>query len=435
MRLVNIRIAVIPFALGLLHAPGALFAQDAAGQAAKSPYVSVLGTIGKADAAAKVLTVKTDKGDETTIKFDDKTVFMKVAAGETDMKKAEPAAAADAVSGDKVVARVLTADPTGKPARTVYVMKQEDLAAHQQKSRDEWKAAQSGIVASVDSAAKQIKITVRATNPTAPKELTVDISGKVDFRQYNPDAGAYEPGPVAAIKAGDQLLVLGPKSADGTSIKADRVGFGSFKTLGVVVKSVDVAGNLIMATEAASKKPITIALRSDTSLKKFDDQAALMVARMLNPTFQQAGGRGGRGPGGPGGGGPAGGAPGGASPSAAVMPGGGRAEGMPAGGPGGPGGMPGGMPGGRGGFAGGRGGRGGMDVGRMIEMQPTIKLADLKAGDALIVTGAIGKDAAKLTATALVAGVEPILRAAPSNGADPLAGSWNMGGGGGGEGN
>ena len=71
----------------------------------------------------------------------------------------------------------------------------------------------------------------------------------------------------------------------------------------------------------------------------------------------------------------------------------------------------------------------------MIEMQPTIKLADLKAGDALIVTGALGKDAAKLTATALVAGVEPILRAAPSNGADPLAGSWNMGGGGGGEGN
>ncbi len=423
MRLVNIRIAVIPFALGLLHAPAALYAQDAAAQAAKSPYVSVLGTIGKADAAAKVLTVKTDKGDETTIKFDDKTVFMKVAAGETDMKKAEPAAAADAVAGDKVVARVLTADPTGKPARTVYVMKQEDLAAHQQKSRDEWKAAQSGIVASIDTVAKQIKITVRAANPTAPKELTVDISGKVDFRQYNPDAGAYEPGPVAAIKTGDQLLVLGPKTPDGTSIKADRVGFGSFKTLGVVVKSVDVAGNLIMATEAASKKPITIALRPDTSLKKFDDQAALMVARMLNPTFQQAGGRGGRGPGGPGGA-----APGGGAPSAAVMPGGGRPEGMPAGGPGG-------MPGGRGGFAGGRGGRGGMDVGRMIEMQPTIKLADLKAGDALIVTGALGKDAAKLTATALVAGVEPILRAAPSNGADPLAGSWNMGGGGGGEGN
>ncbi len=420
------RIVEIPVALGLLCAPAALFAQDAAAPAAKSPYVSVLGTIGKADAAAKVLTVKTDKGEETTIKFDDKTVFMKVAAGETDMKKAEPAGAADAVAGDKVVARVLTADPTGKPARTVYVMKQEDLAAHQQKSRDEWKSAQTGIVASIDG--KEIKITVRAMNPTAPKEIAVDISGKVDFRQYNPDAGAYESGAVGSVKVGDQLLVLGPKSADGTSIKADRVGFGSFKTLGVVVKSIDVAGNQIIGTEAASKKPITIALRGDTSLKKFDDAAALMVARMLNPTFQQAGGRGGRGGGAPGGmPGAGGGAPGGGAPGGEGR--GGAPQGA------GPGGMPPGGPGGRGGFGGGRG-RGGMDIGKMIEAQPAIKLADLKAGDALIVTGATGKDAAKLTATALVAGVEPILRAAPSNGADPLAGSWNMGGGGGGgEGN
>ena len=75
-----------------------------------------------------------------------------------------------------------------------------------------------------------------------------------------------------------------------------------------------------------------------------------------------------------------------------------------------------------------------MDIGKIIEQQPAITLAELKAGDAIIVTGATGNDPAKLTATALVAGVEQILRAAPSNGADPLAGSWNMGGGGG-EGN
>jgi hypothetical protein len=73
-----------------------------------------------------------------------------------------------------------------------------------------------------------------------------------------------------------------------------------------------------------------------------------------------------------------------------------------------------------------------MDVGTIIEQQPSIELADLKPGDAIIVTGATGTDPAKLTATALVAGVEPILRAAPNNGADPLAGSWSTGGAGGG---
>ena len=72
-------------------------------------------------------------------------------------------------------------------------------------------------------------------------------------------------------------------------------------------------------------------------------------------------------------------------------------------------------------------------MGRIIEQQPAIQLADLKPGDAIIVTGATAADPSKLIANALVAGVEPILRAAPNNGADPLAGSWNMGGGGGGE--
>jgi hypothetical protein len=75
-----------------------------------------------------------------------------------------------------------------------------------------------------------------------------------------------------------------------------------------------------------------------------------------------------------------------------------------------------------------------MDVGKIIEQQPAIQLADLKPGDSIIVTGATATENAPLVAIALVAGVEPILRAAPSNGADPLAGSWNMGGGGG-EGN
>jgi hypothetical protein len=74
-----------------------------------------------------------------------------------------------------------------------------------------------------------------------------------------------------------------------------------------------------------------------------------------------------------------------------------------------------------------------MDVGRIIEQQPSVQLADLKPGDPIIVIAATTNDPSKLMAVALVAGVEPILRAAPNNGADPLAGSWNIGGGGGGE--
>jgi hypothetical protein len=415
----GMRTVIAPACLVVFAATASLFAQDAAPAAKASPYISVIGSVSKADAAGKVLTVKSDKGDETTVKFSDQTSFLRMAAGETDMKKATEAKATDVEAGDRVIARVLTADPTGKPARTVYITKQADLAKRTQDTLAQWKNATKGIATAIDSGAKTI--TIASKQGPATRESKLDISGKVDFRQYNAETGQYEPGTMAGIKTGDQILVVGQKNADGTEIKADAIGFGAFKTIGVVIKSVDPATNVITATEASSKKPITVALRADTSIKKFSEMGANMVARMVNPTFQAAGGgRGQRGQGGA-----PGAAPGaGGAPEGAVVP--------PSGGaPGGFGGE------GRGaGRAGGRGGRG-MDIGSIIEQQPAIQLSELKVGDALIVTGATtGADATKLYASAVVAGVEPILRAAPSNGADPLAGAWSVGGGGGGgEGN
>jgi hypothetical protein len=412
------RVALLVF-VSLAGAIAPLSAQDAAAAAKASPYVSVIGTIDKVDAAGKVFTVKPDKGDNTTVKFDERTSFMTIPAGETDLKKATPSDANALSGGDRVVARVFTADPTGKAARTIYITKQADLAQRQQETQEKWKNATSGLVTSIDPGAKQIKFNVKAG--PAMKEVALDVSGKVDFQRYNPESGKYEPSTADLIKTGDQLRVLGQKNPDMTQIKAESVGFGSFRTIGVQVKTIDTVANLITGTETASKKPVVVALRPDTSLKKFSDMAALAVARQLNPSYQQAGGgRGGRDrP-------PQGEAPGSAAGSN-MPPVGPQAQGggAPGGGRAGPGGGMGRM----------GGGRGGMDINHIIEQQPAVTLGELKAGDALIVTGAIGSDPGKLTATALLAGVEPILRAAPSNGADPLAGSWSMGGEGGGNSN
>jgi len=387
----------------------ASLAPAVAQEPAKSPYVSVLGTVEKLDAAGKVITVKPDKGDATTVKFDERTTFQKMAAGETDVKKATVGAPTDLEVGDRVIARVLTADPTGKPARTVIVEKQADLAARREKTQEEWKTATSGLVTSIDPGV--VKMNARVPGSPAPKEISVMLSPKVDITRYNPENGKYEPGSLASIKVGDQLRVLGEKNADSTEIKATDVGAGTFKTLGFLVKTIDPATHQITGTDTGAKMPVTITLRADTTLKKFNDMSAMMVARQLNPTYQQAGGgRGARGGDGDAAGGP---------PS-----GGARAGGGPPDGQGNPG-MGRGMGGGR--------GRGGMDIAKIIDQQPTIQLADIKPGDALIITGAIGNDPSKVVALGLVAGVEPILRAAPNNGPDPLAGSWNMGGGGGGE--
>jgi hypothetical protein len=342
-----------------------------------------------------VFTVKTDKTGDTTVKFDDKTSFLRIPAGETDIKKATPAKATDVGTGDRILARVHTEDPTGLPALTFYITKQAEIAQRQQKTLDEWKTqGVAGTVKSVDAAAKQIVISVRgAFGP--PKDVTLDVGGTVDFERYRPDSGKYEADTIATVQTGDQLRVLGVKNDDQTQIKAEAVMSGKFATIPVQIKSIDAAAGQITATDLASKKPIMIVLRPDTTMKKLDDATATMMARRLNPSAPAAGGGGGRGQGG--GDAAAGGARGGGG-------------------------------GGRG--AGGGGGGRGMDPSRILEQQPTIQLSDLKAGDPVVVTGSPSNDMARLTASTLVAGVEPILRAAPRNGPDPLGGSWNLGDGG-----
>ena len=391
-------------------APGLVtqaLAQDAAAKAA-SKYVSVIGTVDKVDAGGKVFSIMPDKGDATTVKFDEKTAFKRLPAGETDVKKAADIASGDVGVGDRILARVRTDDPTGLPAITFYVTKQADIAQKQQKARDDWQTQSvAGTVKTVDAAAKQITISVRSATGAA-KDVVLDATGNVDYTRFSADTLKYEPSALAAVQVGDQIRVLGQKNADVTQIKLEAAMSGSFKTLPVQIKSIDAAGGTITATDLASKKPITIVVKSGTTLKKLDDATALLLARRLNPSYQSTTSARGAGR--------ATAAASGGSADAAAAPAAAAAATPDA-------------AAGRGGRAGGGGGRAGAtatDPTRMLEQQPTIALADLKAGDPIVVTGPAAADLSKLTAMSVIAGVEPILRAAPS-GSDPLGGNWNFG--------
>ena len=389
---------ILSGALVALLTAGVPARAQAPAQPAASRYVSVIGTIEKVDSAAKTFTLKTDKGEEPTLKFDGKTQFLNLPAGEKDTKKATRAAAADVSPGDRVIARMRSEDPTGLPAVFLYFEKKTDLAQRQKKTEEEWQTQSVyGAVKSVDAAAKSVVIAVRG-GFGPPKEVTLDASGSVEYQRFSLDTGKYEPSSagLALIQAGDQVRLLGQKNADQTQIKLEAIQSGTFKSLPVTVKSVDSAAGMIVATDLTTKKPITINIKPDTQLKRLDDATALLMARRLNPTFQADTGRGGRG------------GQGGQAPNAGA----------------------GGNFAGRGGQ--GRGGRN-ADPNKLLDQQPTIELGDLKAGEPVVVTGGPSSDMAKLTATSVVAGVDPILRAAPDRGADPLAGNWNFGDLGGGQ--
>jgi hypothetical protein len=373
-------------------APNTAFAQAA------SPYTSVQGAITKVDTAAKVISVKTATA-ETTVKYSDQTRLLELPPGEADVKKATAMKAEAISAGDHILARVQTKDPTGLPAGTIYINRASDIAKENAAKAQEWQTqAVSGFAESVDVAGKKAVMKVKGAAGAPDRDVALDLSGPVSYQRFSDKSLEYERADLAGVKTGDHLRVLGTKNADVTQIKVTDLAADAIRQIGATVKSVDPATGTITATDT-SKKPVTINVRPSTKVKQLDEQTAQMIARIVNPSYQGGGRRGGGGGNGEG-------------------RGAGAGEGRGAG------------PGGGFGRGGGRG-RGGNQIQSLIDAQPDQKVAELKSGDAIIVSGPATGDS--FTAMMVLSGVDPILRAAPNQGADPLGSGWSNIGGGGGE--
>ena len=386
--------------------------QSSASAQAPSVYTTVQGTITKVDLAGKVIFIKTEAGD-TTVKFSNLTRVMELPPGEADTKKATPMKAEDISVGDHILARAQTKDLTGLPAGFLYINRASDIAKENAAKAQEWQTqAVSGFAESVDSAAKKITMKVKGTAGAPDRDVALDLSGAVSYQRFSDKTFDYERTDGSAIKAGDHLRVLGTKNADVTQIKVTDLAADAIKQIGATIKSIDPATGQITAIDTA-KKPVTITVRTATKVKRLDDPTAQMIARIVNPSFQGTGrGRG------AGGGAGAGGGDGAGAGGGRTSFGGGQASG----------GAPGGS-GGRGGRA--RGGAG--QIQNLIDQQPDAKIADLKPGEPIIVSGPSSPDSSNFSAMMVLAGVDPILRAAPSTGADPLGSGWSNAGAAGGE--
>ena len=265
-------------------------------------------------------------------------------------------------------------------------MSKSDVASLQQKDQDDWKKrGTTGTVTAIDSAAHTVTI------KSGSRTFTVQPSDKTSFHRYAPDSARFsdaKPSSFAEIKTGDQLRVLGNKGEDGASIKAEKIAFGTFRQIAATISAINPQTGELTVKDLATKKPLTIKVDADSTMRKLPEQAARMLARRYAPGAQQAQGTGAGGP----------------------PPGAGRGGGM--GGPGG-----------------GGGGRGG-DVSQMLDNLPALPISELKPGDAIMVSTTQGTEAGRVTAIMLLAGVEPLLTASPTATRDIMSG-WNLGGGGG----
>jgi len=346
------------------------------------------------------LTVKTDQGDSRQVQIPSTAQLKRIEPGQTDLSKAETIDFSGLAAGDRVLVNI---DPsaigTTPQALRVIAIKKADVAKKQQAESAAWAQGVHGLVKSVDAASGVIQVNTRVGAVT--KQITVNTTSATTLKRYAQGSVSFDqaqPAPIAAIQPGDQIFVLGAKSADGASVAAQQIVSGSFRSIAGTVISTDAAGSTVTVKDLATKKPVTVHISADAQLRRLDDRIASFIAARLKGgqgsgfsgargarSFSQAGGGQSTSPGG------------------ATSPGGGaQGSGLRSFGGGGPGG-------------------GGGDLETILERAQTTQLASLQKGEAVMIVAT--EDTTGVNAIKLLAGVEPLLEAPQ---AQDLLASWSL---------
>lgn len=312
----------------------------------------------------------------------DKTAFKKVSPENPKISTAVEAAFSEIGIGDKLlVTGEVAADKKSVPAKNIYLMSKSAIAEKQAKESEQWKTRGiSGRVMNLNF--EKNEITIAARSMTGESNVVITPKENSTIKRYAPNSIKYSearPSNIKEIFIGDVVRALGDKSADGATFQAEELLSGAFQTVGGKVKSIDAAKNEIVIEDIKTKKDVTVAVGTNSALKKFPVEMAQRMAQ-----FQAMRATGGAG--------------GGFKPlqgnqqNNQANPPSGNGQNQPGAGNGG----------------GGRGMRGG-DINEMFDRLPVITVADLKVGDLIAVSSTKTDNPAKITAIRLLAGVEPFL--------------------------
>ena len=342
----------------------------------------LVGTISAIN--GNTLTVKTDAGEEKQVTVPAETAIKRLEPGQS-LAQAATIALTDLAVSDRVLMKL---DTSANPpqATMIVAMKYSDVAQRQEKEREAWRQGIAGLVKKVDSANYVILVATGA-GPTA-RNVTVQLSKSTQLLRYSPQSVNFadaKPGPLDAIKPGDQLRARGALNADKSAIAADAIVSGTFRNVSGLITQVDPANSTISIKDLATKKPVTVHIPADVQMRRIPERMAQMLAMRLKGTLPARDGNG---------------------PEQKPSPAAGSA-------------------GARYSVGQNPGGGSGGDMQRMLSFAPAIKLPDLQKGDAVMIVATDGTS--EVNAITLLAGVEPLLEAPE---ATNLLSNWSMGGGG-----
>ena len=182
------------------------------------------------------------------------------------------------------------------------------------------------------------------------------------IRRYVPDSVRFAD--AKSAKLADVKLgdqVRARGERSGDKLVAEEIVAGTFRTLAAVVNTINAATGELQITDLDSKRKLTLKLTPDSSLRKIQPQTAQAIAARVQPELAGKGKN--------------------------------DSKGTP-------------------------------DFAQMLERSAVIAPVDLKPGDALVISTTAGATADRLTAIAVLAGVEPILTKPGTQ--EMSLGSWNI---------
>lgn len=324
----------------------------------------VLGAVTAIDQTAKQMSVKTDAGDLVTVLLNDKTSFLRVPPGENTLDNVSKIAFGDVGVGDRVYARgKLSEDKKSAHARQLIVMARTDIEKKHQKDREQWQQRGiAGVITAINVEKQELTVSARGKEAAAP--FVIAVNEKTQFRRYASDSVKFsdaKPCAITDLKVGDQLRALGSKSADAGQWIGEEIVSGSFLTLGGTVTAIDAEKGEIKINLLGSNKPISVSVSKDVTIKRIPPQLAPALTQKSQPATP--------------------------TPAAAQT----QNNPQPS-------------------AAAARPNPRGVDLQEMFDRLPSLGLAELKPGDVMIVSSTKGADPSRVTAIALIAGLDVVLK-------------------------
>jgi hypothetical protein len=244
---------------------------------------SVVGVVSAVSPGGHGLVLHKDGGGELAVSWDARTTFLRARPGATSLEGAAPVEPAQIAAGDRLLCRG-TLDPAGTTlsANRVVLMTRADVEGRREREHEDWqRRGVAGVVSAVDGARQEIA--VRVSENGAAKTLLVDAGAPaVRFRRYAPGSIRFadaRPSTLGELAAGDQVRVLGNRSADGLRVAAEEVVSGAFRVVRGTVAIVDLtAGTLAVRESGRAGSLVPVTVRPDSLLRRLPP---MMVARLL----------------------------------------------------------------------------------------------------------------------------------------------------------